>query len=190
MNFLKKLKQSSKTKKYALIISALLIVTVAVGGTLAWISTSQAIKSDFSVANVKCAVLEDVSGNNKENVKVENTGSIEEYVRVAIVMSWVDDDGNTIAQEVKASDYTMSLNGTDWFVGSDGYYYCKAIVAQGDKTENLINSCVVNNTTSGYKFKLDVIASAIQATPKDAVEDAWDAVKVDASGNLTNSEVA
>ncbi|NCC86535.1 MAG: hypothetical protein EOM05_01535 [Clostridia bacterium] len=190
MNFLNKFKQVGKTKKYALIISVLLIVAIAAGGTLAWISTSDAITSGFSVADVKCSVLEDLSGNNKENVRVENTGSIDEYIRATIVMSWIDEDGNTVAQEVKASDYTMSLNETDWFVGTDGYYYCKAKVAQGDKTQNLINSCVMNNTTSGYTFKLDVIAAAIQANPKDAVEDAWSAVEVDANGILMNSEEA
>lgn len=187
MNFLNKFKQAGKTKKYALIISVLLIVAIAAGGTLAWISTSDTITGVFSAADVKCSVLEDVSGNNKENVRVENTGSIDEYIRAAIVMSWIDEDGNTVAQEVKASDYTMSLNETDWFVGTDGYYYCKAKVAQGDRTQNLINSCVMNNTTSGFNFKLDVIASAIQADPKDAVEDAWDAVEVDANGILMNS---
>ena len=191
MNFLNKFKQAGKTKKYALIISVLLIVTIAVGGTLAWISTSDAITGAFSVANVKCEVLEDLSGNNKENVRVKNTGSIDEYIRAAIVMSWIDEDGNTVAKEVKASDYTMSLNKTDWFVGSDGYYYCKAKVAPENETQNLINSCVMNNTTSGYTFKLDVIAAAIQANPKDAVEEAWNATKVDESGKLmSNGEAA
>lgn len=191
MNFLNKFKQAGKTKKYALIISVLLIVAIAAGGTLAWISTSDAITGAFSVANVKCEVLEDLSGNNKENVRVKNTGSIDEYIRAAIVMSWIDEDGNTVAKEVKASDYTMSLNKTDWFVGSDGYYYCKAKVAPENETQNLINSCVMNNTTSGYTFKLDVIAAAIQANPKDAVEEAWNATKVDESGKLmSNGEAA
>lgn len=187
MSFFNKLKQTGKAKKYALIISAVLIVvTMTVGGTMAWLSQSQTKTNSFSVSDVKCSVIMDESGNTRKNIKIKNTGSIDEYVRATVVLSWVDSQGDTIAKEVKASDYTMEMNSNDWFKGSDGYYYHKAKVAQNGTTENLINSFTANTFDNEYTLKIDVLSSAIQAEPKTAVESLWAVIAVDTSGNLIN----
>ncbi|MEG2016246.1 MAG: hypothetical protein RR069_04000 [Oscillospiraceae bacterium] len=44
----------------------------------------------------------------------------------------------------------------------------------------------VNDTSGTSTLKLEVVAASIQANPKTAVEEAWSAVLVDASGNLIN----
>ncbi|MEG0978558.1 MAG: TasA family protein [Oscillospiraceae bacterium] len=186
MSLINKLKQTGKLKMYALIISAILIVTVAIGGTMAWLSDSQTINNSFSVSKVKCEVRQDVSGTSRENVVVENTGEIDGFVRAVIVLSWVDSEGNTVPQQVKDSDFTMDLNSAEWFKASDGFYYYRSKLVPQGKTHNLINSFTVNDTSGTSTLKLEVVAASIQANPKTAVEEAWSAVLVDASGNLIN----
>lgn len=183
MSILKKLK-TGKIKTFALIFSAIVIITAVIGGTVAWLSDNQTVINSFSVSKVKCEVNLEETGTVKQNIKVENTGEVEEYVRATIVVSWIDGQGDTVAQTVIPSDYTMSLNNTDWFKGSDGYYYYKEKVEAGAQTENLINSFTADTTYEGQTLKLDVVASAIQGDPKTAVESVWTAVQVDTSGNL------
>ena len=180
-NFFNKLNKTGKAKKYALIISAIIVLTAAIGGTVAWLNQSVSKTSSFSVGKIGSAV---VQGNNG-SVKIQNTDdSIDAYIRATMVMSWVDADGNTLAKEVKPSDYTQSFGSSMWLKGNDGYYYYKEKVAAGQSTENLLDSFVINSTPAGETLKIEVLASAIQASPTTAVESAWSAVTVDSSGNL------
>ena len=113
-----------------------------------------------------------------------HTGDTQSYIRVKLVFTWKDKDGNVSAQPVTDQDYKMDLNKVDWFE-KDGYYYAKAPVTPKDNTPVLIEKCteVAANAPDGYTLSLEILADAIQSTPTRAVEQAW-GVTVDTDGLL------
>jgi len=106
------------------------------------------------------------------------------YVRVKLVMNWVDENGNVSATPV---NITVDYDNTNWFE-QDGIYYYKMPVAPDGKTENLLkaDSPITEpaDKPAGCHLEVTVLAESIQAAPSKAVEGAWTAVKVDGDGNL------
>ena len=176
-----------KTKKsLALVVSLVLIITTVVGGTLAFImDKTPEIKNTFEPSKITTSVEEDLEGSIKKNVMIKNTGDTEGFIRVAVVITWQDKDGNVFAQKPKENtDYTVSFNETDWFIGSDGFWYYKKPVKEGGLTSALIHS--IEPTTAGFakgeddefKFTVEIIASGIQSKPDHVVNRVWKAVEV------------
>ena len=178
-----------KKKVSLLLVSLVLIAAIAVGSTVAFIATStEPITNIFNPANVTIDIDEKIENGVKTDVKVKNTGSTDAFIRAKIVVTWKDADGNVSATKpVEGTDYTMTLNETDWFRGSDGFYYCKTSVAPKGSTPALITACKkVDGVTppDGYDLSVEIIASGIQSTPDSAVKEAW-GMTVDANGQLT-----
>lgn len=186
MKVLNKIKQTEFIKKYALIIFALVIVAGTVGGTIAWLTANASADNSFDVAQVSCSVEGMTANNNQSNIKIKNTGTIDEYIRATIVLSWVDDNGDTLANNVLDTDYSIQINSVDWFKGSDGNYYYKEKVQPNAMTTNLINTLSLPTSQDGKKIKLEIFADSIQTDPKEAVLEAWSAVEVDTDGKLNN----
>ena len=168
----------NRKKGILLLTAAVLILVCGVGGTLAYLITQTApVTNTFTPAYVTSQVIEPdwTNGNTeKKNVTIKNAGNVSAYIRAAIVITWKDADGNTMPTvPALGTDYTLSINTDDWTL-SGGYYYYNGIVAAGESTANLINSCVSTGTyTDGRKLCVEVIGSAIQAEPTTAVKDAW-----------------
>jgi hypothetical protein len=103
----------------------------AIGATLAFIIVQTTpIENTFPPPNLSINIIE---GNN-----IKNKGDVPVYVRAAVVVNWVEknpEEGKQPAilseQPVVGTDYTMTVNNTDWFLGSDGFYYCKAPLLVG-----------------------------------------------------------
>lgn len=150
-------------------VALVLILCCAVGGTVAWLTTATSpVTNTFTPAHVTTYVEETFNGTQKSNVKVENTGNIDAYIRAAIVFNWVNEAGQVYGQPVQASDYEIDLNigtgGTQWTKGSDGFYYYNSIVAPGGKTGDLITSLTrVGNPPDGYDLQVIILADGIQA---------------------------
>lgn len=177
-----------KKKVSMLLVSLVLIAAIAVGSTVAFIATStKPITNIFNPANVTVEIDENIDNGVKSNVKVKNTGNTDAFIRAKIVVTWKDADGNVSATKpVEGTDYTMTLNETDWFRGSDGFYYCKTSVAPKGSTPALITACKkVDGVTppDGYDLSVEIIASGIQSTPDSAVKEAWGMTV--ANGQLT-----
>ena len=138
----------------------------------------------FQYGHVTCAVQEEFDGTTKSDVSIKNTGNTQSYIRVKLVFTWKDAEGNVSAQPVTDQDYKMDLNKVDWFE-KDGYYYAKAPVAPDHNTPDLIHSCteIVANAPEGDTLSLEILADAIQSTPTRAVEQAWGVI-VDTDGLL------
>ncbi len=160
-------------KRKTILTLALLavVLTASIGGTLAYLKTStEAVTNTFTQAYVKCSVKEPgwTDGNTvKSNVTVHNDGNITAYIRAAIVVTWKDESGNTMAEKPGAGDYTLSI-GSEW-TANGGYYYYNQTVAAGASTANLIDSCTSTGTyVDGRKLCVEVVASAIQADGMDA----------------------
>lgn len=163
-----------------LVLAAALALTLifSAGGTLAWLAAStEETVNTFSPAQMEIQVKEEFDGKIKKNVRVENKSETAVYIRVSLVPTWVNADGQPVAQNASLDDltFTTELPESGWVKGDDGYYYCTSLVPVGSYTPALFTSAVVkeNRAPDGCTMDLQVLAQAVQATPKDAVKAAW-----------------
>lgn len=182
-----KLKMTKK-KLLAAIVSTALLCGAGVGGTVAWLHDSAQVTNTFDLASTGGSIDEDFDNKQeKKDVKVTNDSDIPAYIRVAVSISFENEDG-TIANvtPVENENYTVTWGDKDdWKQGSDGFWYYLSPVPPTDETSVLIESIKPKgDDVVGLKFRVDVSAQLIQAEPEDAVKEAW-GVNVDKNGNLT-----
>lgn len=169
----------------AMLVSTVLVCSAAFGATLAYLvdETDAPLTNIFNPSQVTSKVEETVDGNNKSNVKIQNTGDIPAYIRADIVVTWMDKQGNVLSEvPEKDTDYTISY-GTGW-IEKDGFYYWPNVVGVGEVTGVLINSATALNTESDtngttYYVSIEILCSAIQSVPETVVEEAWKVSVVD-----------
>lgn len=162
--------KSRKTGKsrIALLVSLALVVTVLVGGTIAWLTAQTPnVTNTFTPGQVACSVqepsFEQGKSKVKENVTIKNEGNVDAYIRATYVVTWQDGQGNVLAQPVQANEYAIEM-GTNWTQGTDGYYYYGTKVAPGAETPALIVSCEPTAAApAGYTLHVEILAQAIQA---------------------------
>lgn len=181
---MKRIFNGSGGRKTALILSLCLIFALAVGTTFALLKAStDPVENTFTAAKSGTDIVEELDGNQKKSIVVKNTGTAVSYVRVKLVMNWVDDNGNVSAEPV---NITPSIT-DDWFE-QGGIYYYKMPVAPDGKTENLLkaDSPITEpaDKPAGCHLEVTVLAESIQAAPSKAVTDSW-GVGVDSNGYLT-----
>ena len=179
---MKRIFNGSGGRKAALILSLCLIFALAVGTTFALLKANTApVTNTFKAATSGTHVDVEDSGNEKTGIFVKNEGTATSYVRVKLVMNWVDKSGNVSAEPV---NITVRYDTTNWFE-QDGIYYYKMPVAAKDFTTNLLQTPITQDAApEGYHLEVTVLAESIQAAPSTAVEGAWKVVKVD-NGALT-----
>lgn len=172
-----------KRRFVTLLISFLLVFGICTGGTLAYVLTqTKAIENEFTPGKVSCAVDESFNGEVKSNVSIKNTGNTEAYIRAYISVTWMK-DAEELSQTVAARtpvedvDYTIVFaEDTGWLKGSDGYWYYSIPVSADDNTGILITQCQMKEGVSapeGYRLSVEIIASAIQASPNTVVTAQW-----------------
>jgi hypothetical protein len=178
---MKRIFNGSGGRKTALILSLCLIFALAVGTTFALLKASTApVENTFTAAKSDIKIDEDVTGGQKKSIIVKNTGTAVSYVRVKLVMNWVDENGNVSAEPVNI----MPSITDNWFL-KDGIYYYKMPVAAKDFTTNLLKTPITQDAApEGYHLEVTVLAESIQAAPSKAVTDSW-GVGVDSNGYLT-----
>lgn len=159
----------------ALLLALILVVGAAAGGTVAWLTqTTQTENNNFSYGTVSCAINESFNGTTKSAVTVTNTGNTPAYIRAACIVNWVDAQGNIAANVPADYTYSLSIPGAGWTAGSDGYYYYNGVVDANKTTEGSLLTCTSSHPEGGeYTLSVKVIASAVQATPSTAVNEAW-----------------
>ena len=161
-------------KIWTVVLSIILVLSLATAGaTLAFLSTkTEPVENQFVEANVTCLV------NRKNDIfNVTNTGNVNAFIRTAIVVNWMDKNGNVRGIAPTDADVDIVLNTTDWAILDDGYFYYTSPVAPGQDTADLITSITLKTTApEGYSLSVEVIAEAIQADGQDnftAILDAW-----------------
>ena len=159
-----------------MVLSIVLLLGVAIGGTIAWLSTKTTpVTNTFTPAKVTCEVEEkfDKTTGEKTNVNVKNTGNIDVYIRVKLVTYRTNDTGQHIGGKAELPKFTL---GKDW-VEHGGYYYYTLPVAPGQQPDtNLAKKMTLKTSyrdADGGKQALDVMAEAIQSAPEKAVGEAW-----------------
>lgn len=179
---MKRIFNGSGGRKTALILSLCLIFALAVGTTFALLKASTApVENTFTAAKSDIKIDEDVTGGQKKSIVVKNTGTAVSYVRVKLVMNWVDDNGNVSATPV---NITPSI--TDNWFEQGGIYYYKMPVAADAVTTNLLQTPITEpaDKPAGCHLEVTVLAESIQAAPSTAVQQSW-GVGVDSNGYLT-----
>lgn len=177
-------KQLRRPKRLAtLLVSLLLVLGVAVGGTVAFLSTRTDSKvNTFTPSEVTCEVTETFNNNVKSQVAVKNTGDTTAFIRAAINVTWMsnqDAANQTVSAKVpvKDTDYSITFaKNTNWIQGADGYYYYQLPVDPQGSTEVLIEECKLQENASvpdGYHLSVEIVASAIQSAPYSVVQSMW-----------------
>lgn len=165
-------------KSILLLVSLLLIVTATVGGTIAFLMDSDdPLHNLFNPSEVTTKVDEELSGNVKSNVKIQNTGNTDAWIRAAVVVTWQDEAGNVYGQApVKGTDYTDWTPGDYWVQGTDGFYYYTKPVAAGASTATALIaeiSTIGNPPADGYYLTVEIIGSGIQNKPASVFNTEW-----------------
>jgi len=175
-----------KTSKKTMLLGcfAVLLATVAVTfAALRFISGP--IKNDFEKPYMDNEIVEQFENNEKESIKVKNTGKVDEFVRVAVVVNFKNATGEVSAKTVSPEYYTFSVNTADWVKKGD-YWYHKDVIQPGElSSEFLASGTKVALTAMGlskvpadYHFSFEILVEAVQTAPS-AVADAWGLNAVD-----------
>ena len=179
-------------KSAALLVSLLLLLTVTVGGTIAFLMDSDGpLHNMFNPSQVTTNVVETLEGMTKKDVKIQNTGDTDAWIRAAVVITWQDKDGNVYGQKPVAGtdkDYTIyyevsqEIKADCWVEGKDGFYYWTSpVAAKNGETGVLIDSCTTDKSiTVGtgeeavtYYLTVEIIGSGIQSKPDNVFNTEW-----------------
>lgn len=157
-----------------LLLSVILVVTIVVGGTVAYLVTQdKPITNTFTPSHVNCEVMEDFNGTVKSNVNVTNIGDTDAYIRVKLVTYRVNQDGQHIGGTATIPEFDP---GTNWFEYGGYYYYTLPVKPNEQPTSNLISSITLKDSypdADGGKQAIDVMAEAIQSAPAEAIGKSW-----------------
>ena len=180
----KHLRRNKSKKKWMLLVSLVMLLTITVGGTLAYITTSDdPVKNIFTTSQEPISVQEDpFDGTVKNNVKIQNDGNTDAYIRAAVVVTWKDSSGNVYAIKPEVGvDYQVTFPGdTGWvYREADGFYYYTASIAPNNQTGVLLTNCkpLKSAPADGYTLCVEIVAESVQAKGVDngvkAVVKAW-----------------
>lgn len=176
----------SKRKRIIALLAGVILLA-GTAGTLAWLSVTGVLVNQFGIGSVTPSVQETPNGKVKSDVKAKNTGTAPAYIRAAVDIYWQDQDGARLWDEPKEepkgeADYEIAWSVADasgansaynWVKASDGFYYWTSPVAPGAETGVLINRVTELKATEGRNLVVDISAQTVQATPDEAVHDAW-----------------
>lgn len=156
-----------------LILSFLLIVAAAIGGTMAWLNDETApLVNTFIPSTVDTEITEEFDGYEKKDVNVTNTGDTEAYIRVKLVTYRVDDEGHHIGGTAEIPEFTP---GEGWVEYNGHYYYTLPVEPDKSPVAALIDSIELTayDDADGGRQVIEVMAEAIQSRPAAAVGEAW-----------------
>ena len=161
-----------------LFIAVVMLIGAVVGSTVAFLVTETTpVTNTFEYAKVSCAVSETFSGATKENVQIQNTGTTDAYIRATYVVNWLNKDGTIAASVPEGYSYDLTENPNNvWAKGDDGYFYYWTPVAPGNSTPESLLNCTAHypeGVEPQYILSVEILATAVQSTPANAVADAW-----------------
>lgn len=179
------------TQKNILFVSFALLLAVGIGITTAWLSGYDAGGAfRFEDAMVQCQTV-----NSYDNIAVQNTDEVFAHIRVKAIVHYREklSDGTYGSlypqPAVEGSDYTFTINTTDWVKGDDGYYYYRSPLAPGATTPQLVNGINLdfNGVPEGYEMRIEYLAEAIQSDPSGRpAQQAWGAT-IDGNNRITGA---
>ena len=169
----------------AIVMATVLLLALAIGGTVAWLSTQDTpITNAFTPSKVACKVQEEFNETTgvKTNVNVKNTGDTKAFIRVKLVTYRTNNQGQHIGGTAEIS----FKPGAGWVKHGDYYYYTKPVEPNQAPDDALIDSIQLTKDytdADGGRQAIDVMAEAIQSVPGEAVKAAWE-LSINTNGNL------
>ena len=185
-------KRRFSSKTLVVLVSALVLSFSMVGGTLAWLSDDTGpVTNTLTMPEADIKIEEEFDGHIKKNVRVTNTGDVPVYVRVKIVPSYQDDQGNIVFTDLHDSKPIINGSAPNWKHRDAEFYYTLPL-APGETTTNVVDEIRENpNVTppEGCTLHVRILAECIQAQGmKDGVPmveaQGWP-VTVQPDGSLT-----
>lgn len=155
----KKIAASRLRHKTVLLLSLILILVGAIGGTMAYFTDYTISVKTFSVGQVSCSLSQ--SG---DTYVINNNGTVPMYVRAAVRVNWENEDGEL---HWTTPDATVSFNSSTWTEQGGCYYYNSPIAANASVTGPSVT--VTEEAPDGYSAKIHVLVEAVQEGT-----DAWD----------------
>lgn len=177
-----------RNRKLLLLVGLVLSLLVCTAvSSVAWLTVHDQTENPFTVGAARAEIQESFPDPYavKSDVSVKNTGDIPVYIRATVSIYWQLSDGSVSAQvPVENQDYTLEWGSSpNWTKRGDLYYYTLPVKVN-QSTDILIEQCTPLSTSEdGKTLVVDVLAQVIQASPADAVQDAWGAT-VDPNGQL------
>lgn len=167
-------KRHSGFRTGAMLLATLLLLALAIGGTIAYLTDKAApVTNTFTPSHVACEVTEEFDGYEKTNVNVTNTGDTDAFIRVRLVSYRTNDEGQHIGGIAELPAFTL---GAGWVKHGDYYYYTKPVAPGKTPDTNLTDSMTLTaayTDADGGHQSIDVMAEAIQSAPEAAVKAAW-----------------
>lgn len=168
----------------------LLFVTGASSTAAYKVVKDQTSTITFVPGRVDCEVL--LKEGGAHTYTVQNTGNASAYVRAAIILNWITEDGSIYWQspvyvpgQNKVSDFKYFGTGENWVYAEDGYFYYTLPVPHGTLTPTMLanpqnfesqiyppghnsegqlyHDPPFNPPRSDLKLRITVVAEAIQA---------------------------
>lgn len=166
-----------KARKTAtLLVAIVLLLGVAVGTTVAYlIDRTTPIENKFEYAKTDVTVEEEFTGTEKSNVQVKNESNIPVYIRATYVVNWVDAKGNIVTPDPDEYIYQLDENPNNAWKKVGDYYYYPTPVQPKNSTAGSLLTCTVTKQPENpeYTLNVEILATAIQSEPKDAIKNAW-----------------
>lgn len=185
-------KPAAGMKKYKksgiLIASIVLILALTIGTTISFLmDTTGTVENIFNPTRVTTDIDEEFSNNKKSSVKLTNTGTIPAYIRATAALYWtVMEDGEEVLVPAPFN-VTVDINEAGGWFEAGGIYYYANPVPVGEQTAELLETPVeLFSIPAGYTFHMEVLGEAIQASPDEAVEAAWEDVSVSGGKLVAN----
>ncbi len=166
-----------KMKKKTILISMLLIICFAMGVTYAWFTYAEAKQNIFAMGTVEVEVVEtftevgnaQVGQSYPKSVQVRSNGSKKTYVRVMLFPEWSN-------PSLPVSNVKLNLaDNSDWVLHTDGYYYFKYYLTEGQNSSPLLASVSfieLGPEYNGETLTIKVVAEGVQTT-HDAWKEVW-----------------
>jgi hypothetical protein len=126
-----------RSKKITLLAAAALVLVlgVSVGTAMAYFTTYATAKGGVPVTLGAETTIHEEYDDWTKTVSIENTGEVPVFVR---------------AQVIAGSQITITVEGTGWSKGSDGYWYYSEALPVGGKTANLVASIDKGDVESSF----------------------------------------
>lgn len=162
-----------------LFIAVVMLIGAVVGSTVAFLVTdTQTVTNTFEYAKVSCEVIEDTwNQTTKNGVHIKNTGTTDAYIRATYVVNWLNKDGTIAASVPEGYSYDLTENPNNvWAKGDDGYFYYWTPVAPENSTPESLLNCTAHypeGVEPQYILSVEILATAVQSTPANAVQEAW-----------------
>ena len=172
------IRNSCLRNRIGLIATIVCCIAILTAGTLAYFNAEETAVNVITTGSLSMKLHEEAEDGkpfpaegvfgvmpNTDVAKkayVENTGSVEMYVRISIEKEIQGDSD----RELNFKNITLDLNTSDW-TEQDGYYYYNRVLKPGEKTEPLFTTVrfgkSLGNEYMNARLTIRVNAQAVQS---------------------------